>query len=40
VPVQRGIFQAYMQVALTNDGPVTFIVERRPATNAPATPAS
>lgn len=29
VPVQTGIFQADMQVALVNDGPVTFILERR-----------
>lgn len=27
-PVQTGIFQADMQVALVNDGPVTFILER------------
>ena len=27
--VQTGIFQADMQVALVNDGPVTFILERR-----------
>lgn len=27
VPVQTGIFQADMQVALVNDGPVTFILE-------------
>jgi len=26
--VQTGIFQADMQVALVNDGPVTFILER------------
>lgn len=35
VPVKRGVFQAMMQVALVNDGPVTFILERRP----PAPPA-
>jgi len=29
MPVERGIFQAYMQVALVNDGPVTFLIERR-----------
>jgi len=29
VPVQTGIFQADMQVALVNNGPVTFILERR-----------
>ncbi|HWI40769.1 MAG TPA: D-aminoacyl-tRNA deacylase [Verrucomicrobiae bacterium] len=29
VPVQTGIFQADMQVSLVNDGPVTFILERR-----------
>ncbi len=28
VPVSRGIFQADMQVTLTNDGPVTLIIER------------
>lgn len=27
VPVESGIFQADMQVSLTNDGPVTFILE-------------
>lgn len=29
VQVETGIFQADMQVALVNDGPVTFILERR-----------
>jgi D-tyrosyl-tRNA(Tyr) deacylase len=29
VPVATGIFQANMQVTLTNDGPVTFILESR-----------
>ena len=28
IPVQTGIFQADMLVSLTNDGPVTFILER------------
>ncbi len=28
LPVATGIFQADMQVALVNDGPVTFILER------------
>ena len=28
LPVESGIFQAVMQVALVNDGPVTFILER------------
>ncbi|MBC7963575.1 MAG: D-tyrosyl-tRNA(Tyr) deacylase [Steroidobacteraceae bacterium] len=28
LPVESGIFQADMQVALVNDGPVTFILER------------
>lgn len=28
LPVATGIFQADMQVTLTNDGPVTFILER------------
>jgi D-tyrosyl-tRNA(Tyr) deacylase len=27
VPVETGVFQADMQVALTNDGPVTFLLE-------------
>jgi D-aminoacyl-tRNA deacylase len=27
VPVQRGIFAAHMHVSLTNDGPITLIVE-------------
>jgi D-tyrosyl-tRNA(Tyr) deacylase len=26
-PVERGIFQADMQVALVNDGPVTFVID-------------
>ena len=30
LPVETGIFQADMQVALVNDGPVTFILERKP----------
>lgn len=29
VPVETGIFQADMLVSLVNDGPVTFILERR-----------
>ena len=29
VPVQTGIFQADMKVSLTNDGPATFILERK-----------
>jgi len=29
VPVATGIFQSEMQVTLTNDGPVTFILESR-----------
>lgn len=29
VPVQTGIFQTHMSVSLTNDGPVTLIVESR-----------
>ncbi len=28
VPVSQGVFQADMQVTLTNDGPVTLIIER------------
>jgi D-tyrosyl-tRNA(Tyr) deacylase len=27
VPVETGVFQAHMAVSLTNDGPVTFIVD-------------
>jgi D-tyrosyl-tRNA(Tyr) deacylase len=27
VPVQRGVFAAHMHVSLTNDGPITLIVE-------------
>jgi D-aminoacyl-tRNA deacylase len=27
-PVQRGVFGAHMEVALTNDGPVTIMLER------------
>ncbi|MEE9219229.1 MAG: D-aminoacyl-tRNA deacylase [Acidobacteriota bacterium] len=30
VPVQTGRFQEFMQVELTNSGPVTFLLERRP----------
>lgn len=30
LPVATGIFQADMQVALVNDGPVTFILEKSP----------
>ncbi|QWV93769.1 D-tyrosyl-tRNA(Tyr) deacylase [Geomonas oryzisoli] len=30
VPVQSGIFQADMEVALVNDGPVTFVLETPP----------
>jgi D-aminoacyl-tRNA deacylase len=29
VPVSTGVFQAMMEVALVNDGPVTFILESR-----------
>lgn len=29
LPVETGVFQADMQVALVNDGPVTFVLERR-----------
>jgi D-tyrosyl-tRNA(Tyr) deacylase len=29
VPVETGVFQAMMDVTLTNDGPVTFILESR-----------
>jgi D-aminoacyl-tRNA deacylase len=33
IPVATGIFQADMQVSLTNDGPVTFILESRKGKN-------
>ncbi len=29
VPLRRGVFGAMMEVALVNDGPVTFVLERR-----------
>jgi len=32
--VATGIFQAHMQVELTNDGPVTLLLEREPASDA------
>ncbi len=32
VPVETGTFQADMQVALVNDGPVTFIIEKQGVT--------
>ncbi len=35
IPVQTGIFQADMKVSLTNDGPVTFILES-PRVGAPS----
>ena len=30
VPVETGVFRAYMQVDLVNDGPVTIILEKHP----------
>lgn len=30
IPVETGVFRAFMEVALVNDGPVTFIYETRP----------
>ena len=30
LPVATGVFQAHMQVELTNDGPVTLLIEREP----------
>ncbi len=30
VPVEKGVFQAHMDVALVNDGPVTLWLEREP----------
>lgn len=29
VPVERGVFQAHMNVSLVNDGPVTFLLDSR-----------
>lgn len=37
VPVQKGIFQADMQVSLINDGPVTFVIDS-PANATPKSP--
>jgi D-tyrosyl-tRNA(Tyr) deacylase len=31
VPVARGVFRAHMEVELTNDGPVTLMIESPPA---------
>ncbi len=31
VPVETGVFRAYMQVALVNDGPVTILLEKEAA---------
>jgi len=39
VPVKTGIFQAMMKVTIVNEGPVTFIVQRRPNTP-PESPAT
>ena len=30
LPVERGVFQAEMQVSLVNDGPVTFVIDYPP----------
>ncbi len=30
VPIERGVFQADMQVSLINDGPVTFVIDYPP----------
>ncbi|MBI3828216.1 MAG: D-tyrosyl-tRNA(Tyr) deacylase [Planctomycetes bacterium] len=38
VPVKTGIFQAMMRVTIVNEGPVTFIIERRKG-EGPAEPA-
>jgi D-tyrosyl-tRNA(Tyr) deacylase len=37
VPVEGGVFQAYMDVELVNDGPVTIVLDSRGATQPPAT---
>jgi len=34
VPVQTGVFRAHMEVELVNDGPVTFVWDDSPRTNA------
>jgi D-tyrosyl-tRNA(Tyr) deacylase len=34
VPVQTGVFRAHMEVELVNDGPVTFVWDESPTTNA------
>lgn len=34
VPVETGVFRAHMLVSLTNDGPVTLVVDSRAATSA------
>jgi D-tyrosyl-tRNA(Tyr) deacylase len=39
VPTATGVFRAHMEVALTNDGPVTFLLEERPPSLPPASPA-
>ena len=39
-PVAAGRFGAHMQVSLTNDGPVTFWLQVRPASTTPVTAAS
>ncbi len=31
IPVETGVFREYMEVALVNDGPVTFVFDSRPA---------
>ena len=36
VPVARGVFRAHMEVELTNDGPVTLMIESPPAGEATA----
>jgi D-tyrosyl-tRNA(Tyr) deacylase len=36
VNVARGVFRAHMQVELTNDGPVTLMIESPPPETAPA----
>ena len=36
ITVETGVFQALMDVHILNDGPVTFILESKPAPDAPA----
>ncbi len=37
IGIETGVFQSLMEVHIVNDGPVTFILESRPAPSPPAT---